>query len=346
LTHRRRLWRRALIILAASLLLLVASGRASEWLSRVSALRGEGSGTPAATAGGPLRVACSLHVVADLVSQVGGQRVQAHAVLPAGADPHTFELRPSQVAAFAGADLALAVGSGLDPFMERLASAAPAPGLPVYRLTELIDQEVLIGPHGDSPYDAKDCHASHGSRTGASPAHAHPVDPHIWLDPTLIRDHVLSAILDVLIAADPEGESHYIDRANAYAAQLTELDEWIDAAIAPVRQKALISVHPTWAYFSRRYGLQVWAMQPGHGGEVSPRHVAALLGVASERNVTTLFREAQASDAGLAGMLRTVGGQVKVLDPLGGPDAEGYESYLPLMRRNVSAIVAGLSRGW
>lgn len=323
---------------------VAAGGAGTQWLSRAGLVGAPAPEPPGAPPARRLQVACSLHLLADIVGQIGGDRVEARAVLPAGADPHTFDPKPSQMAAVAGAQLAISVGAGLDPFMDRLARAAPHPGIPLFRLTELIDQQVLIGPHQPSPYEDPCAGPVHGA--GCPGGGGGGADPHLWLDPTLVRDHLLPALLDVLIAADPAGEVEFVDRANAYALQLTELDEWIEATLAPVRHKALISVHPTWAYLGRRYGLEVWAVQAGHGTEISPRHVATLIGVAGERNVRTVFREAQVSGTGLLSLTRAVGGEVKVLDPLGGPGIQGHDSYLALMRQNVLAIAAGLNRGW
>ncbi|HKP21397.1 MAG TPA: metal ABC transporter substrate-binding protein, partial [Thermoleophilaceae bacterium] len=55
--------------------------------------------------GGGRTVVATTTQVADLVRQVGGDRVSVDGMLRPGGDPHDYEPRPSDVAAVARADL-------------------------------------------------------------------------------------------------------------------------------------------------------------------------------------------------------------------------------------------------
>jgi len=315
--YLRRPSGRAAALICLVLLLMVAAGPIlGRWRAPRAGEQAGGGNTPAGAASRePLRVVTSVHWLANIISVIGGDRITVVALMPPGADPHTFEAKPSQAASVAGADLGFAVGAGLDRFVDTLRNAAN-PSLPLTHLTRAIDAEYLID----------------GGQ-----------DPHLWLDPTLVRDHVLDVILDQLIAADPGGEAAFVANTNALAAELTNLDGWIEAAMRPLNHKGLITMHPAWAYFGRRYDLPVWAVQDGHGTEPSARYITELLEIAGELGINTLFREPNSPDLGLGAIVRSLGGQVMVLDPLGGPDRPGYSTYLELMRTNVSTIVRGLS---
>lgn len=70
-------------------------------------------------------VAATTPILADLVREVGGQRVSVESVVPPGADPHTFEPTPSTAKALAKSRLLFANGLGLEPFLPRLQNLLP-----------------------------------------------------------------------------------------------------------------------------------------------------------------------------------------------------------------------------
>src|SRR5690606_4255294 len=58
----------------------------------------------------PLDVVVSFSVLADIVEQVGGDRVSVTSLVPVGGDAHTFDPSPDQIAAIADADLIVEAG--------------------------------------------------------------------------------------------------------------------------------------------------------------------------------------------------------------------------------------------
>src|SRR3990170_2039320 len=82
-----------------------------------SPTRGEALRTEAAE---KLPALATTTIVGDVVSQVGGELALVQVLLPPGADPHTFEPPPRDVAAVADAQLVFVNGAGLEPFLGRL----------------------------------------------------------------------------------------------------------------------------------------------------------------------------------------------------------------------------------
>src|SRR5690606_25219853 len=80
---------------------------------------GQPEAPPLAT---PLSVVVSIQPWADLVAQIGGERVAVTVLLPSGASPHAFEPSPSQAVGLSKADLVVMNG-GLDAWLERLVAA-------------------------------------------------------------------------------------------------------------------------------------------------------------------------------------------------------------------------------
>ncbi len=80
------------------------------------------AGTPAAQTG-KLQVAATTGIVADVVAQVGGEHLDVQVLIPADADPHSFEPTPQDAAALASADLVVANGFGLEETLQTLLDA-------------------------------------------------------------------------------------------------------------------------------------------------------------------------------------------------------------------------------
>jgi ABC-type Zn uptake system ZnuABC Zn-binding protein ZnuA len=176
--------------------------------------------------------------------------------------------------------------------------------------------------------------------------HAHEGDPgtgnpHVWLDPVLVRDALLPRIEEVLVGAAPDRASEIHERRLALADSLTSLDLEIREALSGVGSGAFVSTHAAWVYFAERYGLvEVGAVYESPGREPSSRHLARLVEEARDGGVRAVFVEPQLGEAGARAVAAELGVEVYLLDPQGGQ--EGREGYLSLMRYNTRQLAAAL----
>jgi zinc transport system substrate-binding protein len=273
--------------------------------------------SPAAAA---VSVVATIFPIADIVRQVGGPEVEVATLLPAGASPHTFEPAPAQIRQVAQAQLFVRVGGGLDDWTQPLLSAAQRP----LRVVTLTDGVTLL-PISDG-------------HTGGSGG-----DPHIWLDPILVRDHVVPALAGALTQAAPDSDLAVAARTAAYGAALTRLDADIRAALTPVANRHYVSFHAAWRYFARRYDLvEVAAVEPFPGKEPSARDIASLVERARALHVRAVLVEPQYSARTAEQIAREIGARVATVDPLGGPQVPGRTSYIDLMRYNRQQFVEAL----
>jgi zinc transport system substrate-binding protein len=266
-----------------------------------------------AVASGRFLVAASIAPLADFVRQVGGNRVDAFTLVPAGASPHTYELAPRQVVRVAQARLLVLNGAGLEYWAHKLVAAAANPKL-----------EVVDTSGGIPLLD-----------TGAGGA-----NPHVWLD---VRQAMVQVrhVSDALIKVDPAHAAAYEAHTAAYLKQLEGLDAEIAAAVARWRHHRFIAFHPAWVYFARRYGLeQVAVIEKSPGREPSPAEVAAIVETARRIGARALFAEPQFSSKAATTIAEESGARVVFLDPLGGsvPD----QTYVDLMRSNVAQMASAL----
>lgn len=260
-------------------------------------------------------VVASVFPVADLAAAVGGGDVQVSTLLPPGASPATFDVTPEVMRRVRRARLVVLVGGGLDPWAEDLAEGG---GSRSVRLLE----GLALRSSGDAP------------GTG---------NPHLWLDPIRTRDELVPRIAEALSAAVPALRDRFLDRAAALADSLTSLDREIRRSLEPLEARSFVASHPAWLYYAERYGLQQVGVAHEHPGrEPSARAIARLLDRAREAEVGAVFREPQIAEAGARSLAEELGVPLLVLDPLGGAEVEGRDSYQALLRYNTAQFVRGL----
>lgn len=181
-------------------------------------------------------------VTASLVQQVLGDLGQPVLLLDKGADPHDFQLRPSQARALQDADLLIWVGPELTPWLDRAAT----------RIAPQKQLSLLPASPVKRSYDAAAAH-DHDDHSAEDHDHA-SLDPHAWLDPQNGAAW-LDAIAARLAEADPDHAATY--RANVEAAQtaLSDRDAALTQLLAPAKGKPFVTFHDAYGYFTDHYGL-------------------------------------------------------------------------------------------
>lgn len=295
----------------------------SALLAIVLVVAGCGGRQPSPSAAGQrLTVVTTTTVLADFVQQVGGGRVDVHALVPKGGEVHTFDPAPSDAARLSGARLLVMNGLGLDDWLLPLAQDAGAADAPVIELAEDLDEvEYLEGGEDE-----------------------HGFNPHLWLDVSYAQLYV-DRIRLKLIEVDPAGQADYDDNADAYDERLSELDGWIRLQFdgVPAEDRRVVSFHDAFPYFAAAYDLEiVGVVVEAPGQEPGAGEVARLVEAIRQAGVPAILAEAQFSDR-LAQTIATEAGATVVselyTDSLGDPPLDSYEA---AMRWDVERIVAAL----
>jgi ABC-type Zn uptake system ZnuABC Zn-binding protein ZnuA len=285
----------------------------------------------------PVAVVTSMTVLADLVRQVGGERVSVHSIIPAGRDVHSFDPSPSDAVLLAAADLLVMNGVGLDEWLEDLAADA-APGVAQVMLGENLEGvEYLEGHDHDNGHGHDEDDEHHDEDE-------HALNPHLWLDVSNTRRY-LERLTTTLVNLDPDHSAVYEANAAAYDARLAELDEWIRSEVAalPADNRRVVSFHDAFPYFAHAYDIEIGGViieSPGQ--EPSAGELARLITEIRAANVRAILTEIQFSDRLAQAVSDETGVSViddLYTDSLGDPPLDTYEA---AMRWNVERIVEGL----
>ena len=155
-------------------------------------------------------VVASFSIIADLVRQVGGERVSVTSLVAANADMHSFQPVPSHAKLLTGAKLVVINGLGLEGWADRLVKASG------YKGARLV--------------------ASRGIKALPGGGHGR-YDPHAWQEVANVKVYVAN-IRDALSSVDPANAAEYQRRAADYLAALGALEAEIVGAFKDIAEAA------------------------------------------------------------------------------------------------------------
>ncbi len=210
-----------------------------------------------------MSVVTTTALLADLVKNVGGDLVSVTALVPPGADVHSFQSTPADNVAISRAAMVVSNGGGLDQFLDQVIQRSTSDGtvhiLAAKALLELDDE-----------------------------------DPHFWQNPVFAVRYVES-IRDGLIAADPTNADDYQVNFTEYKDRLTKLDFDIASTLNTVdpTRRHLITFHDAFGHLAKRYGWQVTSLVGSDASQVSPGPVVEILEKVREQGLTAVFAEPQ-----------------------------------------------------
>lgn len=290
----------------------------------------------AAWAAQPLRVVASISILADMVKNVGGQRVSVSSLVGPDSDAHVYEPSPADAKSLAEANLVVVNGLGLEGWMSRLVTASGYKGPLVEASKGVKPLTMEAEEHGEA---------------GQAPAHASKkpqrvTDPHAWQSLACGRIYVAN-IAQALAQADPQGAAEYQANAAAYLAQIDKLETWVKAqfALVPRAQRKIITTHDAFGYLGAAYGLTLLApVGVSTEAEPSAAQVGRLIRQIKKEHVRAVFvenitdprlmeRVAKESGAVMGGELYS--------DALSKPDGPAA-TYLDMFRHNVGTMVKAL----
>ncbi len=252
--------------------------------------------------------------LADIAQNIAGDRLEVELLIPTGADPHTFQPTPQDVAKIANSQVLIINGAGLEEWL----------------------QEVLDNAGGERLVIE--------AARGLSENSSRPGDPHFWLDPNYVN-YYAEEIRDGYTLIDPAGEAIYAQNTADYIDQLQELDSWIADQVEQIspERRMLVTNHESFGYFADRYGFTIIGTivpSVSTGSSPSAQQMVALIEAIKAANTPAIFLESGTNPELAEQVAREAG--VKVIKDLLTHSILPPGGYIEMMKYNTLAIVEGL----
>ncbi|MBI4309128.1 MAG: zinc ABC transporter substrate-binding protein [Candidatus Omnitrophica bacterium] len=267
-----------------------------------------------------IKAVATFSILADMVKNVGGDRVEMTVLVGPNGDPHTFEPAPQDNIALLQAQVIFENGLHFDPWLDKLVQASGAKARRV-----AASEGVELIRNGDE------------------------TDPHIWQDVSnamVMVEHVREG----LTAVDSAHADYYREHAETYLAELAGLDHWIIDTLKdiPDQSRQLVTSHDTFGYFAKRYGFKVIGAVIGsattEAADPSAAQIAGLIEKIKSTGVKTLFVENTYNPKILQAIAAEAGVKVApelYTDALGGAGSDG-ETYVEMMEHNAKILAGSL----
>jgi zinc transport system substrate-binding protein len=274
---------------------------------------------------GKLQVVVSFYPLEHFAQQVGGERIEVTSLAPSGVEPHDYEPTPQDIITIRNANVFLVNGAGFEPWADKVIADLQSPVL----VKEMADAVTLLSAQEHSEEESEEEHENT------------PFDPHIWLDPVLVREQVAS-IRDVFVLADPAHEEEYRANAAKYMNILSQMNSAYHNGLQSCAIREIVTSHNAFAYMAHEYNFEVHAiagLSPAE--EPSSRHLAQLTDLVREKNIKYIFTETLASPKFSETLARESGVQILTLNPIEGLTSEEKEqgkNYDSFMRENLAHL--------
>lgn len=273
-----------------------------------------------------LKTVATFSILADLVKNVGGDKVEVVTLVPTNGDAHVYAPTPADAKKLADASIVFTNGLGFEGWIARLVKSSATKAT------------VVVATKGIKPLKAAGGHG-HG--------HSHDDgDPHAWQSVANAKVYVAN-IRDALQAKDPGNKSVYEANAASYLDKLDQLDKEVRDAIAriPAERRRIITTHDAFRYFRAAYGLEFVAPQGvSTDTEASARDVARIITQIKKQKIPAVFLENVSDPRLLKRIADETGaklGGTLYSDALTGEKGDA-PTYIDMIRHNIRTLSAAL----
>lgn len=227
-----------------------------------------------------IKVVTTTTVIADIVKNVGGDKVSVDYLCRGDQDPHFLEVLPSYMLKLRNADLVIKIGLDLEKWLPQLIDGSRNDKLKLIDLSTDIEKKEVPT-----------------TKVDASQGDVHPYgNPHYWLDPENAKI-MADEIYDALVGESIQDEDYFKKNLEKFKSSIdSKLREW-SAKLSSIKQKNIITFHKSWIYFTYRFGLQVVGnVEPKPGIPPTPSHDAELIQLIKSGNIKIILMENYYSD--------------------------------------------------
>lgn len=272
-----------------------------------------------------LKVIASFYPLYEFSRNVGGQQAEVSSFIPIGVEPHDWDPSSGDILNLKESDIFIYNGAGFEPYVEQLIDSDEYENMIFVESTKGSD---LIKSEHDEEQD-----------------HDSEYDPHVWLDPILVK-HQVMMIKDAMIQADSKNTQYYEANANAYNIKLDELDAKIKIGLSNCKKDTFMPFHNSATYFANRYGLKVFALSgTAPESEATANELKEFVDFVKEHDIKVIFAE-DLVDPRLAQVLADEAGvQVMIFSPIEGlskDDIASGKTYIDKMEENLKNLKMAL----
>ena len=269
----------------------------------------------------------------DFARAVAGDNADITLLIKPGAEVHSFDPTPADIAAMMEADVFAYIGGESDVWAEEMLSGM-TDGPDILRMFDCVEE--MREDHSE--------HEEHEHEEG----HVHEYDEHIWTSPANAV-LMVEAMRDTLVQADPANEEIYAANAESYIAEIEKADARIRDIVENAQRTELVfGDRFPFLYMAQYYGLEYKAAFPGCAAETEPsaKMLMELINYVAENKIPAVYTIEMSTGVIARTIADETGAEVVTLHSIQNVTADEFaagETYVSLMNRNADALEKGLN---
>lgn len=286
-----------------------------------------------------ISVVTTIYPVYDFACNVAGDKAEIINLVPAGVEPHDFELSTGDMQLLEQADVFIYNGANMEHFVDKTLKAISNEDLIVVECAR--DVELIHEAHS---HEHEEDEAGHGDNVSSEEG-SEQLDPHTWLS---ISNAIIQAeaIKTALVAADSDNADYYEANYKAYKEKLTKLHDRYKEELTDLSTDTIVVAHEAFGYLCKEYGLK----QEGIEGltadsEPDSARMKEIIDFCKENDIKTIFFEELVSPKVAETIASEIGADTEVLNPIEGltteQETEGLD-YIGLMEQNLEVLKKAL----
>ena len=267
----------------------------------------------------------SVRPLGFIASSIADGITETQILIPAGASPHDYNMKPSDAKRVRDAEFVLWIGKDIDAFLEK--SIAQRDATSVLTISKLAGIESLLGETSAHDHDHDHDHDHHHSTNELEQ------DWHVWFSPK-ISEQVAEQLAQQLAQLYPQHQAKIAANLDSFKQQLTATNQQITQQLAAFKDQGFYVFHDAYRYFENAYGLQ----QTGYftiNPLIAPgaKKLAKIKEEINEHKVKCLFAEPQFTPKVLQTLQQSTNVKIGQLDPMGEKIALGKGSYSAFLQQ-------------
>lgn len=279
---------------------------------------------------GKLKIISTVFPPYDLARQIAGDNAEISILLPPGSEIHNYEPSAKDMIAIRNCDIFLYIGGENEQWAEKLINSNDTENVTAVKLIDYV-------PTLSEDEDEHDHDHDHDHE------HGHETDEHIWTSPKNAQ-LMLSAVYDAICKVDPSDKQTYTKNKDAYAKQLSDLDDAYRSAVDNAKNKTIVLADKfPFRYLAHEYGLEFSAAFAACSDESEPgvSTMIKLTKTIKENNIPAVYY-LEFSSTKIADTLCDETGATKLMlhscHNVSKQDIENNVSYVDLMKQNLENL--------
>lgn len=252
-----------------------------------------------------------------VLEKIVGDKFDINVMVNAGSSPHIYEPKTSQMVALSKSKIYFYIGIEFEnAWMDKFKKSSKntlfvdsSAGIEKIAMTEHKHED-----EKDTHHEEKSNHKEHNDYEHEHEHEHEGLDPHIWLDPILVKT-MAKNIYESVSKIDNSNADFYKTNYENLLKELDNLDAKIKEILKPYAKREFLVFHPSWGYFAKRYDLEQIAIEV-EGKEPKPAQIVKITQEAKKHNINVILVSPQFSQKSAEVIAQNINGSVVAIDTL------------------------------